>query len=247
MKQPVLLTLALFLTASAVAEEITFGPAVGKELIYDETFLGKHTSLPKEVYQPRQGTRWVIADGVLRGIPSSAEYQAKKDHHRGLEPRLSFPVTPAECIARFSIRFLEGEETSIVPFIEFGHHIVRVRFSEKEGVSLLVDYESLKVAEDKSYRYPKGEWIEIHAALKGDEFLIQITDGPTLYAKHPVIPKRAPSGGAGLGLAGPRGGAVEINQLYLWTVQPGIAPSWEKQKKALPVFEPVKVREKPVK
>lgn len=51
-------------------------------------------------------------------------------------------------ITKFSIRFLEGEETAIVPFVEFGHRVIRVRFNSKEGVSLLADYESMKIAEE---------------------------------------------------------------------------------------------------
>jgi hypothetical protein len=56
----------------------------------------------------------------------------QKTHHRGLEPRLSIPATPPECVAQFSICFLDGEETTIVPFVDFGHHIVRLRFSKEE-------------------------------------------------------------------------------------------------------------------
>lgn len=58
-------------------------------------------------------------------------------------------------MAQFSICFLDGEETTIVPFVDFGHHIVRLQFSKEEGVTLLVDYESLKVAG------PRGGKIEI--------------------------------------------------------------------------------------
>lgn len=58
-------------------------------------------------------------------------------------------------MAQFSICFLDGEETTIVPFVDFLHHIVRLLFSKEEGVTLLVDYESLKVAG------PRGGKIEI--------------------------------------------------------------------------------------
>ncbi len=241
-----LLALFLLLPTVCPADELfRFGPAIADQLILEEDFSKANPKLDKALYQNRQGTRWEIVEGVLRGIPSSAEYQENKSHHRGFEPRLSFPTTPEECIAHFSIRFLEGEETAIVPFIEFGHHIVRLRFSETEGVSLLVDYESIKVAEDKAYRYPKGEWLEVTAALKEDEFLISIADGPELFAKHPVIRNQAPSGGTGLGVAGPKGGTVEFDNLKLWTIQPQSPPEWKNQRKALPVFEPVQVREKP--
>lgn len=242
--------LALFLLAvasSLSADPETFGPAVVDEIAVQHDFDRPVYQLAKSKWQARQGTQWKIAGGVLSGIPSSAEYQAKKSHHRGLEPRLSVPPTPAECVARFSIRFIEGEETDIVPFIEFGHHIVRLRFSQTEGVALLVDYESLKVAEDKTFLFKPGEWMTVTAALKGDEFLIEIEDGPRLYAKHPVIRESAPSGGTGLGVAGMRGGRIEIDDLTIWTVKEEVADGWAAERDKLPVFEPVKVREKPKK
>ncbi|MEM9282138.1 MAG: hypothetical protein AAGA96_09945 [Verrucomicrobiota bacterium] len=201
----------------------------------------------RDTWSQRQATRWAVEDGVLRGQPSTPENQAAKSHHRGLEARLSVPATPAECIAKFSIRFLEGEETTIVPFVEFGHHIIRLRFDSKEGVSLLADYESMKVAEDQSFIYQPGKWMHLLAELKGDEFVIQIQDGPTLYGKHPVIPNPAPSGGNGFGTAGLRGGTVEIDNLTLWSVSEEDHSNWKSTRAQFPPFEPVQVREKPKK
>ena len=201
----------------------------------------------KETWIQRQATRWAVEDGVLRGQPSSAENQAAKSHHKGLEARLSIPATPPQCIAKFSIRFLEGEETAIVPFVEFGHHIIRVRFNSEEGVTLLADYESMKIAEDKDFVYQPGEWILMLAELKGEEFVVQIQDGPTLYGKHPIMPSPAPSGGNGFGTAGLRGGKVEIDNLTLWTVKKEAQPGWEARRAEFPAFEPVQVREKPKK
>ena len=97
----------------------------------------------REDWAKRQGTRWTIKDGVLQGQPSSEEYQAKKDHHKGLEARTNIPKTPPEFIVKFSVRFVGGEETSVVPFVEFGHHVVRLKFS-RDGGAVLADHESLK-------------------------------------------------------------------------------------------------------
>lgn len=203
--------------------------------------------LDRSTFQQRQATRWKISDGVLNGLPSTSENQAKKSHHRGLEARLSLPVTPAECAARFSIRFLEGEETTIVPFVEFGHHIIRLRFSQSDGVSLLADYESLKVAEDRDYLYSPGEWIHLFAELKENQFVIQIQDGPTLFAEHPVISQPAPSGGTGLGIAGTRSGSVEVDNLTIWEIKSAPNPDWQSRREEFPAFEPIQVREKPKK
>lgn len=249
-RNPIVLSLALLgLSELCAGGESRQKPilAVPDEVVLKADFTRPQYTLEKSKWQPRQGTQWKIAGGILSGIPSSVEYQAKKSHHRGLEPRLSMPITPPECIAKFSIRFLDGEETSIAPFVEFGHHIVRIRFSETEGVSLLVDYESLKVAEAPDFRYEPGKWLRLIAELKGDEFVVQIKDGPTLYAKHPIIAEPAPSGGTGLGVAGPRGGRVEIDNLTLWSVKEEVRDGWEEKRASFPEFTHVKVREKPKK
>ena len=73
----------------------------------------------------RPGTRWTIADGVLRGIPSSAEFQAKKKDHFGYEPRISIPACPREFAIQFDVRFVGGQPTAIGPFVEFGHRMAR--------------------------------------------------------------------------------------------------------------------------
>lgn len=240
--------LSLFLLGSVViAEELPILPAAPGEAVLETDFERPVYQLPKSTWQARQGTRWKIAGGVLSGIPSSLEYQSEKTHHRGLEPRLSVPVTPAEFVCRFRIRFLEGEESAIVPFVEFGHHIVRLRFDREEGVSLLVDYESLQVAEDREFRYEPGEWISIVAALKGDEFAASIDGGSLLHAKHPVLSEPAPSGGSGLGVAGTVGGTVEIDDLTIWKAADKAPEGWAALRDSLPAFEPVVVREKPVK
>lgn len=216
------------------------------KIVYQSDF-SEPEDLKKAGWKLRQGTRWDIKDGILRGQPSSPEFQAKKAHHKGLEPRISASMTPAEFVASFSVRFLDGEQTAIVPFVEFGHHIVRLRFSESEGLALLADYESLKLAEAPGFRFEPERWYHVLVELKGDEFVAQFKDGPTLYAKHDCFSEPAPSGGTGLGVAGPRGGLAELDNVILWDVKPKVLSSWESTKKEFPQFQPVKVREKPVK
>lgn len=244
---PALLLILLSATASHAGNELRPLMTVPGEIAYESKFSEDIANPDKTIVQKRQGTRWQIKDGVLLGQPSPAEYQAAKKDHKGLEPRMSVPITPAQCAASFSIRFSGGEETPIVPFVEFGHHIIRLRFSQTEGVSLLADHESVKVAEDTGYRFPLGEWIHIFAELKGTEFVIQIQDGPALYASHPVIGEPVSTGGNGLGVAGTRGGNIEIDDLTLWNVKPEFAKGWEEQKTTFPAFAPVSVRKKPKK
>jgi hypothetical protein len=194
----------------------------------------------------RQGTQWIVEDGVLRGRPSTPEFQAKKKDHFGYEPRISAPVTPPQFIAQFSVRFTGGSETAIVPFMEFGHHVCRVRLT-KDGAEVLADGEALKVAESKELKFEPGKWYHALAEMKGDEFVIQFADGPTLYAKHAGFSKPAEKGGSGLGIAGPKDGMAEIDNVTFWSIKPEAQPGWAAKRDSLPAFTPLSVGKKKAK
>ena len=198
--------------------------------------------LKKDVWQSRQGTRWAIEEGVLRGRESSAEFQAKRKHHFGYEPRLSIPVTPAEFVVAFSFRFAGGDETAIVPFIEFGHHVCRVQFS-KNGATLLSDGETMKLAEAKGFVWQSGKWYHALAEMKNTEFLIQVADGPTLYGQRESFAQESTSGGNGFGIAGPKHGVVEIDNLTISAVKATTQPNWEAHKSKLPKFRPIQIKQ----
>jgi hypothetical protein len=239
-----LATSSLFLTQLPPGSYAELKPLLGlpKDIALQTDF-SRPEPLKKDVWQQRQHTRWKIEDGVMRGIPSTKEYQASISHHRGLEPRISCPATPPEFVAKFSIRFIDGSETPIAPFVEFGHHIARVKFSES-GISLIADGESVKLDEDRDFRYVPGKWYHALAELKGDEFVIQFEGGPTLYGKHPRFALPVSKGGAGFGVAGPRGGKVEIDNISLWTVHAKTNPGWAKSRAAIPSFKPTVLKAK---
>ena len=176
--------------------------AVADEVVLEEEF-SEPGPLDKAHWGARQGTRWAVADGVLRGEPSTPEYQASKPDHKGLEARVSSPLTPDQFIARFSVRFSAGKETSVVPFVEFGHHVARLKFSGEGGLSLLADGETVKLAEAKDFTYEPGKWYHALAEMKGEELVVQFADGPVIYASHPQFAAPPSSGANGLGVAGP--------------------------------------------
>jgi hypothetical protein len=214
--------------------------AIPDKIVLEADF-GKARNLPKNIWQRRQGTRWAVAEGVLRGEQSSPEYQASKKDHFGYEPRLSIPVTPANFIASFRIRFVGGTETGIVPFIEFDHHVCRVRFN-RDGAILLADHEVWKVADAPGFVWESGCWYSITAERKDSEFVMQIKDGPTLYADHPSFAGSAPSGGNGFGVAGPRKGQVEIDDIVIWSIKSDYTANWQATKAEMPKFTPVQVK-----
>ena len=240
MKSITILLLSLFPVFTLAAERSTLLPLMaipGKVALRDD--FSKDGPVDRTDWLSRQGTRWRIADGVLRGIPSSSEYQAKRSHHKGFEPRASVPKTPSEFIATFSFRFLEGKENAVVPFIEFGHHVCRVKFSTKEGAFILADSETLRVANGNGFKYQTGKWFHVLAELKGEEFVIQFADGPTLYAHHECFAKPNPSGGNGLGVAGPHGGTVEFDNVTIWNVREGYQKAWPEKRTSFPDFTPL--------
>jgi hypothetical protein len=240
-----IISLLSVLTLVSVGDAANLQPllAVPDKIVLQNDF-SSPAPLNKEHWKPSQGTRWEIADGVLRGIPSTPEFQASKKDHKGLEPRIVAPITPAQFIARFSIRFSDGSETTIVPLVEFGHHVARVKFS-KDSIFLLADHDTLKVAEAKQFKYEPGKWYHALAELKGEEFVIQFADGPTLYAKHPSYAQPPPSGAPGMGVAGPKGGSAEIDNVTMWTIKPAEQPFWPVKRSTFPKFTPVLVKEKP--
>lgn len=239
-----LLAFALIVTTAPAAELKPLLAQPDQVVLQDD--FSQAGPFNKAHWGARQGTQWAVADGVLRGKPSTAEYQAKRKDHKGYEPRISAPVTPSQFIAQFSVCFDGGSETAIVPFIEFGHHVCRVRLS-KEGTVIVADGESTQVAEAKDFKYEPGKWYHALAEMKGEEFVIQFADGPTLYAKHACFAAANPSGGNGLGIAGPKDGSVEIDNVTLWSIKPEAQPTWPAKRDALPKFTPVVVKEKKAK
>lgn len=233
------LLLSILVASTCISHAADLQPLLAQpdKVVMEDDF-SKPGPFNREHWGARQGTQWVVEDGVLRGKPSTPEFQAKKKDHFGYEPRISAPVTPAQFIAKFSVRFTGGSETFIVPFIEFGHHVCRLRLS-KAGAELLAEGESLKVAESKELKFESGRWYHALAEMKGDEFVIQIADGPSLYARHPGFSKPVEKGASGLGIAGPKDGMAEIDNVTLWRVQPAEQPGWAAKRASWPKFEPV--------
>lgn len=209
----------------------------------DQTVLREDYATPKPltkgVYAQRQGTRWTIEDGVLRGRESSPEFQAKKKDHFGYEPRLSIPACPQEFAIQFDVRVTGGKSTGIVPFVEFGHHLARVAWPNGGGASLVADGESVQLAAAPNFKLESGRWYRALAEIKGEEFVIQFAGGPTLYGKHASFARQKD----GFGVCGTQGGTVELDNLTVWSVKPEVQAGWEKTRAALPA--PVAVVLKP--
>ena len=246
MKTVFFAVLATFNTAVAAAavatDSVPLEPllALPDQIVLHEDFTTAKP-LTKDTYVMRQGTRWTIADGVLRGIPSSAEFQAKKKDHFGYEPRLSIPACPQEFIIQFDVRFIGGKPTAIVPFVEFGHHVARVAWAGDSGAKLIADSETLQLATAPEFKVEPGKWIRALAEIKGDEFVIQFAGGPTLHGKHPSLAAK----NDGFGVAGLKGGTVELDNITVWSVKADPNPRWTAARARLRTVEPVVLKQKP--
>jgi hypothetical protein len=232
---PILIVFCAMARANASPPNLKPLMAVPDKVVAEEDF-SRTKPLSKDVWQARQGTRWAIEDGVLRGLPSPPEYQAAKKDHKGTEARISLPACPQEYVIRFSVRFLGGEPTAIIPFVEFGHHCVRVAWAGG-GAKVLADSESVVVNEAPKFKVEPGKWMHGLAEMKGDELVIQFADGPTLYAKH----ERFAAEKDGFGLAGTKGGTVELDDVTVWSVKPDEQSGWRVKRAGFPKFEPVPV------
>lgn len=243
--RPALALVALVVSTAVFAaspKRSTLEPllAVPDAVVLQEDF-AQSKPLAKRMFTARQGTRWSIGDGVLRGIPSSAEFRAKKKDHFGYEPRLSIPACPQEYIIAFDVRFLGGKPTAIVPFVEFGHHVARIAWPNGGGAKLIVDHETVQVGAAPDFKIKPGKWYRALAELKGGEFVIQFADGPTLHARHASLTGK----NDGFGVAGNKEGTVELDNITVWSVKAEPQPTWPQSRAALPTFEPTIIKKAP--
>lgn len=229
------LLLALGVTTTGLSLRSAEFPALQPLLaVPDQVVLREDFATPKPLakgtYALRQGTRWTIEDGVLRGRPSTPEFQAKKKDHQGYEPRLSIPACPPEFIIQFDLRVAGGKSTAIVPFVEFGHHMARLHWANGGGATLVANGESVRLAAAPQFKLESGRWYRALGEVRGDEILIQFAGGPTLYGKHPTLAGKKD----GFGVTGNQGGTVELDNVTVWSVKPEVSPHWEKSRASLP-------------
>jgi hypothetical protein len=232
------------LISSRVCADWTPLMLVPGRVLYQEDFQ-EAKPLGREIWHVAQGTRWMVEDGVLRGRPSTAEYQASRKDHRGLEPRGGFRNCPKDYIARFSVRYSGGEDPAPfpslrrIPSIDLGHHIGRVEFG-LEGARLMTDGETVLVTQSAGFRLELGRWYEVMVEVRGDEVLLRMEPGLLLYGKHPAYLR----GGHDLEFVGREGGEIEVDRVTLYEVAQGYQPTWAKTRAALPKQEDRTVRPK---
>lgn len=248
------LLLALFTLTPCVphAAELDLKPLwlVPDRVIYTDDF-----SKPREIairkqqsdkpWVINQGTRWEVADGVMRGRASSAEYQAKHETHKGVHPRIVLQTTPEKYVLLFSMQIIDGipfdvtKRRSVPPFIEIGHHICRVTW-DVNGATLLADGDTTQLAADKDFKLVPGKWETVMIERRDDEVLVQFANGPTFHGKHPTYVTDPHA----VMLGGLEAGTMEIDNVTLWSVKDGVQPAWPQVLAKLPPQEVKVLHEK---
>jgi hypothetical protein len=151
----------------------------------------KSGALDETRWQVRQGTRWSIENGALKGIPSTPEYQKKKKAtgkgHTGNIPRIYLLDPPRDFILSYRFKLEGGKPSGAVPLVEFGHHVSRVYFSP-EGPRLLADHEKKTLAEIGT-PLELDRWYNVLVEAKGDSIAVQIEGIGTLSGKDPFLEK----------------------------------------------------------
>ena len=210
----IILAALMLSTLAASAGELQ--PAIAeKGAVVLQNDFSEPGAQPKQTWQPRQHTRWAAADGVFHGQESTAEYQASRGDHQGLEPRLMIRNLPNDYIIEYSFRINSGEYTAIGAFLEFGHHMARLSFHDDGAVLTyggLKDHVTLDSKPD--FKLEQGRWYHVLGEVKGDEVLIRFADGPTFKGKHPKIGDEKD----GFGICGLRRGTMDIDDVTVWSV-----------------------------
>lgn len=187
-------------------------------------------SRPLEVppWKPIQETRWTIEGGVLKGIPSTPAYQMSHTSHDG-----SNPVMDLDHLGDYAMDFrfkLEG--TSIAKCdLDFDHHKANVTFADR-SVSMHVAGSAMPVKQDRTFEVKLGQWYHVLVEVAGDTLVVQFENGPVLYT---VFAGLADPNNKGLfRIAGPEQGTVYLDDVTVWSLKPGLLPTWPATRAMLP-------------
>tara|TARA_R110002096_G_scaffold74283_18_gene176131 strand:+ start:650 stop:1465 length:816 start_codon:yes stop_codon:yes gene_type:complete len=184
------------------------------------------------IFRLGQGTTWKSEGGLLVGTQSSPEYQAMKKEqgngHLGTAPRLQFDGSPKDVIIKYSFKIAGGEFTKLLPIIEAGHHLRRIYFGP-EGTKILVDHETKAIAES-DFVLKLDKWYHVMVEIKGDEFLLRLQDGPTIYGEDKGV--GAEFANYNIGITATNLGTIQIDNMTIWTAG-DVKKDWAKTKETL--------------
>ena len=161
-------------------------------LLFEDDF---NSGSAKSEWASLHGTRWSVEKGIYKGIPSTKEFQASREHHKGTTPSMRLNVAARDCILEMSFKISgkldaahigfnnsstaagTGHVFRLIPSITKGTAIQKDRHSQIKG-----DEDVLIVSSD--WTIERDQWYTVLVEAIGDRVVAQIKGGPTLEAKH---------------------------------------------------------------
>jgi hypothetical protein len=177
----VLLCIACF-TSSVAGEEYRPELFQSLKLLYEDDF--SSGKLDTNHWQIRQGSTWVVKDGVLVGGPSPKEYQEKKvaegdKAHAGFKPVIFLEKVPENLVVHFRVRFDAENYAAKFPLIDIGHHFNSLNFSKNKTTLTLKN--DPKSAQTKELSLPLNQWVDVSIELKKGKLLLKLDGKKALF------------------------------------------------------------------
>ena len=184
------------------------------------------------------GTRWQVAEGALRGEPSTKEYQQKQiaqgnKSHSGRTPSSRLLMKADDCIMHFRFKLTDGLSGAHFGFNDGSFktgtgHVCRFTVSTRKGLTLQKD-KNAKLKDDKDktlatskFNLKPDVWHWMMLEIVGDQMAAQVSGGPVLKAHHPRID--VPKDQINLPTRG--GGIIFYDEVWVWKALP-TSPSKE--------------------
>lgn len=180
--------LALLLGLSPLSAE-DYRPELFASLkpVYQDDF--SSGTLDTSHWQVRQGSTWVVKDGVLTGGPSPKEFQekmvAKGDpSHAGFKPVIWLENVPENLVVQFRLRYDGTVPHPKFPLIDVGHHVHTLIFGKDK--TTLVLKKNQKTIEVAAPLLALNQWSDVTIELKKGSLLLVI-DGTKTRFDDPLI------------------------------------------------------------
>ena len=187
MKSQLLCMCLLFVSSSLLANDYKPELFQSMKLVYEDDFGGG--KIDTNYWQTRQGSTWVIKDGVLVGGPSPKEYQDRKvaegdKAHAGFKPVMWLEKVPENLVVHFRVKFDAKDYHARFPLIDVGHHVNTLTFA-KDSTKLTLK-KNQKIIPINDLSLPLNTWVDVTIELTKGVMLVKIGDKKRVF-KDPLI------------------------------------------------------------
>ena len=194
MKTICMILLATVVGWASAAEIETKFLVPGKSLFKSDFNNGENPGKP--LWQLRK-SRWIMEDGVLRGINDGGNGPFIRLHSRE-----KGGILPEDYIMKFSFKIEERPGAvkkknkyhatrSSGHRFSFGHYAAKYQWRPDVGMDLAIMHGH--ALQDDRFHIEKGKWYHVTVEIRGDEILAWFKNGPAYFMQHDVF-RSKPSG-----------------------------------------------------